>query len=136
RPNTYDGRWNSRELPDASWVLTIMQMNGIRNEILMAKLGAMQQNDGVNRMDFVPTPVQIPALSGATNAYVRFGYDPSFHCNPLQRAESCVAISVAQTTAATHPFMYETTDLSLGTYSNGVACAGGCAITLPLISQK
>src|SRR5205823_7828603 len=55
RPNTYDGLWNSRELPDASWVLTIMQMNGIRNEILMAKLGAMQPNDGVNRMDFIPT---------------------------------------------------------------------------------
>jgi hypothetical protein len=127
---------SARELPDSSWAISEVKTNGIRTEILMAKLGAMPMPDGVNRMEFIPTAIPVPALSGATRAYVRFGYDPNFNCNPLQRVETCVAISTNSTIAATHPFMYETTDLALGNYSVGAPCASGCTIQAPLISQK
>ena len=102
----------------------------------MAKLGPLPMPDGVNRMDYIPTTIPVPAFGGATRAYVRFGYDPSFNCNPRQRLETCVAISTTSTAAATHPFMYETTDFAVGNYAVGAACGSGCSIVLPLISQK
>ena len=68
----------------------------------------------------------IPA--GFNTAYVRFGYTPNFYCS--SRQEACIA-NAATVQSGSSVFSYETSD----SYS-GLACATGCTVTIPALSQR
>jgi len=97
RPFHYDSAyyWSARALPDGSWA--IIRANGYQRSndaYFVAKMPPPALPDGVNRTNFVPVAVQIPAQAGASRAWVKFGYGEngpatSFCCT--SRQESCAA---------------------------------------------
>jgi len=117
--------WNAKSLPDGKWALIRTNYaQGFSHQNLMAKLPPFEQVDSVNRADYIPTTVRIPASGNAaaeTHAVVEFGYDTNLFCT--SRAEKCV-----KGAAAGYAYEYENVA--------GVACAAGCEIQIPAISQR
>ena len=78
--------------------------------------------------DFVPVPVQIPALAGANQARVRFGYadygtaGTNFYCT--SRPEDCL------TDAALSPFAFASDA------PTPAACSSGCTINIPALPGR
>jgi hypothetical protein len=127
----FDGFWNARALPDASWMLfRSLWLGGLRTEALLAKLPPYPQPDGIDRTTFVPLTVTAVTrgMTGVDNAILQFGYaengDPgSYFCT--SRQETCV--KGAQSGNA-----YGTASDTIA----GVACGNGCTLTLPGISGR
>jgi hypothetical protein len=68
----------------------------------------------------------VPA--GTNNVIVEFGYNPSFFCSTRQ--EVCVANAAAIQTGNS-VYSYATSDAPAG-----LACASGCTVTIPALSQR
>ena len=126
--------WNVQSPPIGSVVFSqVRWLDGVRNEDMVSILPPYPTADSVQRDRFVAVPATItsPANQGITNAIVEFGYgengDPNrFFCTSRQQACVAVAPSVSQSAL----FYYE----QIESYS-GVACALGCTITVPALSQ-
>jgi hypothetical protein len=118
--------WNSRTLPDGSWLFT--SLAATPNSLRLVKIPPRQMNS-INRTTYVPISVSLPAAAGIDNAVVQFGYaengDPgSYYCTARQ--ETCVTQSA--TINATQPFYFATTEVASVT---GMPCRSGCTITIP-----
>jgi len=114
--------------PDGEWAfMQCFWCDGVRNEILGVHLPPFPVYDSVNRADFIPIPVQIPAGFG-TAAQVRFGYAEngpvsSFFCT--SRKEACV------TDSAVAPFVFAQSDRRVP-----APCASGCMMYIPAVSGR
>jgi hypothetical protein len=128
-------------LPNGQWMMFESQFGGdgsVNKAYLLAKIPPPGPQDSLNRLDFIPLALSLPALTGATEAYIRFGYaenGPAADLFCTSRKESCV---VGSRTAATtidpaNPFFFEKTEASKW---SGVACSDGCSITIPGIPQR
>jgi hypothetical protein len=118
--------WNSRTLPDGSWLFTPLAADP--GSLKLIKIPP-RQTDSVNRTTYVPISVSLPAASGVDNAIVEFGYgengDPGkFYCTARQ--EACAAQS--GTINASQPFYFATTEAASIT---GMPCRSGCTVTIP-----
>jgi len=83
--------------------------------------------DTVNRSTFIPVPVPITAVTGADNALVEFGYNPSFQCSQ-NRDETCYAEGASVNITTPFKFSHETL--------TGLACSSGCTVVIPAIAGK
>jgi hypothetical protein len=118
--------WNSRTLPDGSWLFT--SLAAVPGSLKLIKIPP-RQTDSINRTSYVPISLSLPGASGVDNAIVEFGYgengDPgNFYCTPRQ--EACVAQS--GTINASQPFYFATMEAASIT---GMPCRSGCTITIP-----
>ncbi len=125
----YDGQiqyWNSRTIPDGSWLFTTVASDGM---IKLFKVPPMVR-DAVNRAAYAPVKVTLPGAAGADGAVVEFGYaengEGRFDCTARQ--EACVANAGAINPA--NPFYFETEAYT------PLPCASGCTIALPGISGR
>jgi hypothetical protein len=88
--------WSARSLPDGSWMMVRSPgYRGAANTNFVAKMPPMFKPDGIARDRFVLVPVTVPALAGASRAWLNFGYaengtPESFYCT--SRQEACVAV--------------------------------------------
>ena len=96
--------------------------------------GDPPERDGVDRSNFVPLRMYIPALPGlpVDNAVIEFGYAENgpiagLYCT--SRQETCVAQSA--TVDPNIPFVFAQTEAV-----TGAPCAGGCVIAIPGIPQR
>jgi hypothetical protein len=117
---------NARTLPDGSWLFTSTQLGGIK----LFKIPPMATNDGIDRTHYVPLPINIPKLVGASKAIVKFGYMEDGNPNQLfctSRQDSCIAnaSSVGPT-----PFYFASEN------PTGLACGNGCTITVPAVPDR
>lgn len=124
--------WMAQALPDASWLLMLSGYG-----VTVGKLPPYPTPDSVVRTTFVPYTVTLPAVGGADNAIIEFGYaengDPgNYYCT--SRQEKCVA---KDATVQAIPFQFPT-DGSGGveTGITGRSCASGCTIDIPGVSQR
>ena len=118
--------WNAKILPNGKWMLVWSTFaQGQRTSVFIVKLPPFPQQDGINRGDYIPQKVIVPApkVPGATvtNAVVQFGYDTNYYCT--SRREACVQGGIPE-------FAYQ------GENPPGVACTNGCTISVPAISQR
>ncbi|MCU1263533.1 MAG: hypothetical protein JWO80_6418 [Bryobacterales bacterium] len=128
-------------LPNGRWMGFESNFPGdgsVNKTVLLVKLPPPGPGDSVNRMNFIPMPITLPAMNGATNAIVRFGYAEngapgSLFCT--SRKESCVVGTQGTTSAVdpVNPFYFE--QVEAGSWQ-GVPCASGCTITIPGIPQR
>lgn len=129
--------WTPYVTPNGKWMMFESAFPGdgsVNKPFLMAKVPPPAPYDDVNRSDFIPLAISLPAYSGATNAFVRFGYaengDPhSFFCT--SRQESCVVGATAVDPA--NPFYFEQVESASW---HGVPCTSGCTVTIPGIPQR
>ena len=135
-----DDYWHGKALSDASWLMfRSMYTNGAWTDILLGKLPPYPPTDSVARWKFQAIPVKLtppPGLS-VDNAVVQFGYAENgspggFFCT--SRQEKCLATAAA---IPTTPFAFPS-DGAGGLESGvaGLACANGCTIAVPAISQR
>ena len=122
--------WNSRTLPDGSWLFTSLAMDSTVKLIEIPPLGA----DSVNRAVYVPVSVTLPAAAGIGSAVVEFGYaengDPSaFYCTA--RREACIAQGSAFNPS--NPFYFAVTEAGA---ISGTPCQSGCTITIPAVPGR
>lgn len=100
--------------------------NGVRADALTYKVPPPAVDDTVDRANFVPVVVVLPATSGY--ARIRFGYAENgaanqFYCT--SRQEACL------TDGQLTPFAYEQTDTLTAT-----SCTAGCNISIPALSGR
>ncbi len=119
---------NGKALPDGSHILLNGDyINGVRSDLLLAKVPPKPSEDSTNRTTFVALERQVnSAPAGTSTAAIEFGYDPEFRCT--SRSEACVATEPALNEAA--PFWYASEQYA------GAACANGCRITIPAVPQR
>ncbi len=125
-------------LPNGKWMIMESHLPGdasINKSFLLAKIPPPATQDSVNRLTFVPITVTLPPVTGATNAFVRFGYaengDPaSLFCT--SRKESCV-VGQGDGVDPANPFHLETVEA--GSWI-GTSCASGCTLTVPAIPGR
>ncbi len=103
----------------------------------LGKIPPPAPKDSYNRTDFIPLSITLPAFTGATQAFIRFGYAENGPSNSLfctSRQESCVVGTPTATTPVDHvnPFFMEGTEA--GKWS-ATACTSGCTINVPGIPQ-
>src|SRR5579863_1531358 len=99
-------------------------LDGIRSEIMMAKLPPFPAGGSVPRNTFVTYPVQVPA--GPAYAEIRFGYLE----NGSAQAYYCTSRQDACTTSGS-PFRYSSIDSRTLT-----SCSSGCTINIPVIAGR
>lgn len=135
RLGMFYGFENNRLLPDNSWLLFRQEWaNFSRADMWMAKMVPFPAPDSVARGTFVPFPVVVRPPSGlaVNNAVVRFGYQEYGAPGALDcttRNDACLATG-ATIPAGNSPFYFASENPS------GLACASGCAIVIPAISQR
>ena len=116
--------WNVKTTPDGKWMMfRALWADDYAHQTLIAKLPPFPAHDGINRADFIPVEVKVPAAAdpSETHAVVEFGYGTDLHCT--SRAEKCIkGAGVAE-----YSFEYEN--------PTGVACASGCTIVVPGLPQ-
>jgi hypothetical protein len=125
----YDIFWNAKSTPDGKWILfRTPWLSGQRHEVLMAKAPPFPEPDNLNRSTFISLaiPVNPPVFPprvrpNIQNVVVEFGYDPDFNCT--SRREACVKGDGADFKYTSEPI-------------EGVACASGCTVQIPAISQR
>lgn len=124
--------------PDGKWLTFESHLGGdgsLHRSFLVAKIPPPAEDaDSVDRTGFQSVPIVLPGRPGATGAYVQFGYvenggPASYFCTTRQ--ESCIA-TASQVNQAT-PFYFQQTESQ--TWSPA-ACASGCTISIPAISQR
>ena len=126
---------NNRLLPDNSWqLLRTEYLNYQRSDMWMAKMLPYPAPDSVVRGTFVPVALTLnpPAGLGANNAIVQFGYQE--YGAPLlidctTRNDACIA-TASTVTYGNQPYYFASENPA------GAACAAGCTITVPAISQR
>ena len=135
-----DPYWHGKALSDASWVMfRSMYTNGAWTDILLGKLPPFPATDSVVRSTFQPIPVKLtpPAGLAVDNAVIQFGYIENgslgqFYCT--SRHEKCLATAA---TVPTVPFLFASEGAGgVETGVAGVACANGCSVAIPAISQR
>ena len=122
--------WNSRTLPDGSWLYTSLAMDPALKLIKIPPRGT----DTVNRTGYIPISIGLAARAGVDNVAVEFGYaengDPgAYYCTARQ--EACVAQGA--TVDPTQPFYFGSTEAAS---IHGMPCASGCTVTLPGVSGR
>ncbi len=125
------GLASTHALPDNSWILFKGDyLDGLTRNVYMAKLPPFPPADSEGRAAFVAVPVDLtpPAGMSVNNAIVEFGYQ-EFNGNCTTRSETCIANSATAPSGRT-PFAFA------GESPAGLACAAGCTITIPAISQR
>lgn len=116
---------NTNELPDGSWT-AVAQLG---QPMFLFKLPPYPGRSAVNRVSWIPVPVQITSVPpGTDNVIVEFGYDPNFNCS--SRREVCVA-NASSIQSGSSVFSFATSD----SYS-GLSCASGCTVSIPALSQR
>jgi hypothetical protein len=128
-------------LPNGQWMIFESQFAGdasLNKVFFIGKIPPPAPRDSYNRGDFIPLALKLPPLTGATQAFVRFGYaengpGTSLFCN--SRKENCVAGSQNGATPIDHtnPFYLEQTESSSWT---PMACNNGCTINIPGVPQR
>ena len=121
--------WNSRTLPDGSWMFTSLQATGNVSLIRVPPLPSATSGATA----YLPQAITVPTVAGAHDAYIEFGYAEngapgSFYCTARQ--EGCVAQTA---TIQSTPFYFATTEAGSIT---GLACASGCAIAVPAVPNR
>ena len=119
---------NTHAIPSGNYLLydTVGVNGGAYDQIGLIQVPSQPAADAVVRTTFVSTPITVAALGGADNAVVEFGYaEYGGYCT--SRAEAC-----AVGAAAAQPFYFETLEAASLT---GVACASGCTVNVPALSQ-
>ena len=122
--------WNSRSLPDGSWLYTSLAMD---SALKMIKVPP-RSTDTVNRTSYIPISIGLAARAGVDNVMVEFGYAENgnpgaYYCTARQ--EACVAQGAA--IDLTQPFYFGTTEAAS---IHGMPCASGCTVTLPAVSGR
>ena len=127
-------------LPNGQWMIFEAQFPGdasVNKAYLLGKIPPPAPKDSYNRTDFLPMSISLPALNGATQAFVRFGYAENgsggLFCT--SRKESCVIGTQTATTAVDHanPFFFEQTESATW---QAMPCTSGCTMTVPGLSQR
>jgi hypothetical protein len=133
-----DPYWNAQALADASWLMFRSMYNGgAWTDVLLAKVPPFPATDSVVRSTFVPVPVVVVPVGGATNAVIQFGYaengaPDNFYCT--SRQEKCMATA---STVQAIPFLFPSDGAGgVETGVTGLMCSAGCTIALPGISQR
>ena len=123
--------WNTKTLPNGRWMLgwSVFHQN-LRTSVLLVKLPVFPSIDGINRGDFLPYKVSIPAsqLPGVTNAVVEFWYEKTVRDGAVKhfcanRSERCVQGAAAD-------FAYQSENPA------GMACTNGCTISVQALPQR
>jgi hypothetical protein len=135
-----DDYFHGKAMPDGAWSLLLTDwVNGASSQWLAVKMPAYPATDTVDRTTFIPIPVKMVPPAGLTvdNVVVQFGYGENggagnFYCT--SRQEKCLA---AAATVPTIPFRYASEGTG-GTEAGltGLACAGGCTVSIPALSQR
>ncbi len=124
----YSAYQNTRMLPDGSAILAqAAEVDGGRTSIIMTQLTSWSP-DSVNGAMPGSVTFKLPAVSGADNAVIEFGYAENGTTTGLYctgRAEACVKGNQAGTDYG-----------FAGESITGVSCAAGCSITVPGISRR
>ncbi len=129
--------WHSHSLANGRWALVKTEyINGVADMILAVHVPPPPAPDNIDRSTFVPVMVKLqpPAGISADNAYVEFGYgeySSTGHLYCTSRAEECAAFSTTVKTAT--PFLFAATEAAR---LSGTACATGCTIAVPAVSQR
>jgi hypothetical protein len=135
-----DNYWHGKALSDASWLMfRSMYTSGAWTDILLGKLPPYPPTDSVARWAFQAIPVKLTPPPGLTvdNAVIQFGYaengsPDSFFCT--SRREKCLATAATVTATA---FAFPSDGVGgLESDIAGLACANGCTIAIPAISQR
>jgi hypothetical protein len=123
---------NARPTPDGKYMIFPGNwVDGLRRELMLAKLPPWPMEDGVDRTDFVAVPIQLGPNASAPNARIRFGYaenGPSDSLFCTTRRESCSTEIPAGAPGDPYSFVGEPR-----TFKN---CRGGCSISIPAISGR
>ena len=122
---------NNRLLPDNSWMIFRAEYLNYNTQMMwMAKMVPYPPTDSVARNTFVPVQVIVkpPSILAVNNVVVQFGYQ-EYGRNCTTRNDPCLATG-STIPAGNAPFSFASE-----TYG-GVACALGCTVTIPAISQK
>ncbi len=118
-----DNFWNARSLPGAGWAFSNARwLNGVRTEIMIAKLPPWPAVDAVQRNTFVPVTIKL-TTSSSKMFKIRFGYDTNLYCTT--RLEQC---ATQASTAA--PFQW----VSEG--NAGTVCNGACTLSIPALAGR
>jgi hypothetical protein len=128
-------------LPNGQWMIFESQFGGdgsVNKSLLLAKIPPPGPQDSISRLSFYPISLNLSAVPGANQAYVRFGYAENGSAANLfctSRKESCVAgaESGSGNIDQVNPFFFEQTESSSW---SALACTNGCTITVPAIPQR
>lgn len=128
--------WHVHLLANGAWALTRTEYaQDVADLVFAFKVPPLPAADGVDRTRFIPVNVAVPALAGQAveTAFVEFGYaeygpPEDFQCT--SRGEAC---AVGAGGPGGEPFWYEQTQAAR---LRGVACANGCSIKIPALSQR
>ena len=118
-----DNFWNARALPDASWAFTSSPwLNGIRTELMIAKLPPWPPEESADSLDFVRIAKSYAPVAGSTRR-IRFGYDSNLFCT--SRQEQC-------STAGGVPFTW------VGEAQTWTTCGGPnpCQVIIPALRGR
>lgn len=113
---------DSHQTPDGKWATIYNIAPSGKTSILLAKVPAWPGFDGISRNTFQQKTLSLPAMAGADNVIVEFGYDTNLY--PTSRSEVGVAA------ANSNPYFFASE-----TY-NGVPCTNGCSISIPIIPDR
>jgi hypothetical protein len=116
---------NARTLPDGSWIMCFTFPQG-HTTVWLGKIGSYPPASSVNRANYIPVPVQLPAKSGAVKAVIDYGFDENLRCT--NRTDGCVATGALPTDP--NPFYWASESYS------GAACSSGCTIKIPAIGGR
>jgi uncharacterized protein (TIGR03437 family) len=88
----------------------------------LAKAPPFPSYDSIDRNGFQQTPISIPAVAGATEALIEFGYDTNLY--PTSRND--VGVSAANN----NPYFFASESYS------AVSCGSGCSIYIPAVPDR
>lgn len=133
---------NAQYTPDGGFVIVQMPQVGDGSAQNAWLVGAVppEQSDNINRSTWWKQTIPVPAVAGATSAYIRAGYaefgNPSsgqfFASERLENSVFTTGTTTVLGSGAV-PFFYETTES--GSWS-ATSCTSGCSIQLNIIPQR
>jgi hypothetical protein len=127
--------WNASSTPNGRLVFSqIRWLDGMRHEDVISILPPYPASDSIARNALLPVEVKISPPAGrlVDNVIVEFGYGENggpdkFFCT--SRQETCVA--AGSQVNQQNPFFFAESE----SY-NGAACALGCTVAIPALSQR